>query len=147
MDRVLNDPRVREASALAGRYLIVDNAPAVRQALIMAIRSIRPRAQFVEASTGKECLDAAAKAAFDAIFTGMRLTDGEPALPCILQLMDAEPGRPVLLCTVMPQNHPEVIEALSSGAAAYLPKPVSMADIRMALERIDERTGRRRRIL
>ncbi len=106
------------------KFLIVDNAPAVRISLCTHVLEAEHLAEIKECETGKEALALIATWRPNVIFTGMGLANGEKGLPLVAEILRSDPKATVVLCTSMPLSHPDVAEALSLGAFAHLPKPV-----------------------
>ncbi|MEA3202875.1 MAG: Response regulator receiver domain [Thermoplasmata archaeon] len=129
------------------RFLLVDNAAAVRLTLADQLRVVcGANLEVQHAESGKEALAACARQAFDAVFIGLGLAGGERGLPAVEAILGAHPRLPLILCTSMPREHPDVAAALSAGAVAYLPKPTRADTVRKALEGVPSIAGHLRRI-
>lgn len=128
------------------RYLIVDNAPAVRLALKRHILEVEHFADVKEAESGKAAMAICAEWHPNIVFTGMGLANGEKGLPFVVHLLEQDPTATVILCTSMPKEHPDVAEALSVGAFSYLPKPVRAEAVRHVLNEFSSERGGLRRV-
>src|ERR1051326_5066274 len=115
------------------RFLIVDNAPAVRLALAKNLTEYDPLCEIKEAETVAQAVAAMQGWKPSVIFTGMGLASGGKGLHLVEEVLRRDPKQTVVLCTSMPQDHPEVAEALSMGAFAYLPKPVRHDAVRRVM--------------
>ena len=128
------------------RFLIVDNAAAVRMALAKHIMEIEHFAEVKEATTTRDALAIVAAWRPNLIFTGMGLADAERGLPLVAELLRRDPSASIVLCTSMPITHADVAEALSLGAFAYLPKPVRGEALRHVIDEWSSERGGLRRV-
>lgn len=115
-------------------FLLVDDSATVRLVLRRALEAASPGCRVVEATTHEQAI-----AAFDAdapalTFLDMRLGPFEGGTSTLKALLAADPGARVVLATGLAREDPEVVEAVSAGAFAYLRKPVRAEDIRATLE-------------
>lgn len=133
-------PRVR-------KFLLVDNAAAVRLALAGQVEVVVGKnIQVRHAETGAQAMAAIRLEKPDCIFIGMGLASGERGAPVVEQILQAHPDLPVIVCTSLPREHPDVGQALSAGAVAFLPKPTREDTVRKALEGVPKIAGHLRRI-
>lgn len=82
----------------------------------------------------------------DLVFLGMVLAGDDRGITALRAMLRSRPERPVVLCTSLPENHPDVVQAVSLGAFASIPKPVVPAQVRHALMQVRAYHGRFRSI-
>src|SRR5690349_19592209 len=128
------------------QFLIVDNAPAVRMALAKNLTEFDPLCEIKEAETIAQALALTQDWRPSVVFTGMGLAGGDRGIKLVEELLRRDPKQTIVLCTSMPKEHPEVGEALSMGAFAYLPKPVRHEAVRHVMNEYSEERGGLRRI-
>ncbi|MES2153805.1 MAG: response regulator [bacterium] len=128
------------------KYLIVDNAQAVRMVLARHILEHEHVAEIKEAESGKEALALISTWRPNVIFTGMGLANGEKGLPFVDAVLRRDPTQTIILCTSMPLAHPDVAEALSLGAFAHMPKPVRADAVHHVLNDFAMERGGLRRV-
>jgi DNA-binding response OmpR family regulator len=90
----------------------------------------RPRVVY----TGSEALEALAVDPPDLVVADLRLPGGVSGLDVVRHARHLERRIPVILCTAHASDQTRQ-EALEAGAAAYLPKPFSLAELRAAIDR------------
>ena len=128
------------------RILIVDNSPSVRLALRKEIAAVEHGAEVRERDRVGPALEDDASWRPDVVFLGMILAGDERGITALHAMLRSRPERPVILCTGLPQDHPDVVEAVSLGAFASIPKPVVPAQVRHTLMQVRAYTGRFRSI-
>ena len=105
------------------RFLIIDDHPLFREALHAAVRSAYPEADTMEAHSITEALDLlAAQPAYDLALLDLTMPDVH-GFDGLLQLRTRYPRLPVVVVS----GHEEqkiIAEALSYGAAGYIPKSI-----------------------
>ncbi len=113
------------------RILVVDDEPNLLDMLVDFCDDIDVSA--IPAENGTQALEKAASEKPDAITVDMRMPD-MTGLDVILKLKENETTQniPVFLCTADGKLHEE--EALKRGAAKVIPKPVTRASLKQALE-------------
>jgi two-component system NtrC family response regulator len=84
--------------------------------------------------TGSEALEALAVDPPDLVVADLRLPGGISGLDVVRHARQLERRIPVILCTAHASDQSRE-DALEAGAAAYLPKPFSLADLRKAIDR------------
>lgn len=103
------------------RFLIIDDHPLFREALHAAVRSAYPEAETVEAHSISETLDLlAAQPAYDLALLDLSMPDVQ-GFDGLLQLRTRHPRLPVVVVSGH-EDHKIIAEALSYGAAGYIPK-------------------------
>lgn len=103
------------------RFLIIDDHPLFRDALHAAVRSSYPDADTVEAHSLSEALDRlAANPAYDLALLDLSMPDVQ-GFDGLLQLRTRHPRLPVVVVSGH-EEHKIISEALSYGAAGYIPK-------------------------
>jgi DNA-binding NarL/FixJ family response regulator len=117
------------------RFLIVDDHPLFREALHSALRTAYPDVDTAEARTIAEALThLAAPVPFDLALLDLNMPDVQ-GFEGLLQLRTRHPRLPIVV--VSGHEEPRVIaEALSYGAAGFIPKSVRKADLAEAIRSV-----------
>lgn len=111
--------------------LIVDDSAGMRLALRKEIEKITTVPTIVEASNGREVLDALGMMQFDAIFLDINMPDLD-GLTCLQMMRDSSEHTPVIMCTAN-ADAARIRHARDSGASAYIVKPVTAMKIMEAV--------------
>jgi len=128
------------------RFLVVHGIADVRRTLVKQIAAAEPKAEVKESSWGHEGLQIDAAWQPDAVFIGLIFANDAPDVSTLRSLIEARPARPVVLCTVLPREDPNVVQALSLGAVAYVPQPMPPGALRETLAILEPMIGGRRRV-
>ena len=120
--------------------LIVDDEPAVREALTSALA---PRYKVLAARNGAQALEIAAQHALDLVLLDYLLPDGS-GLALLHDIQRISPAVPIVLMTGF-GSEDVAVESFRSGVRDYLKKPFSIPDLVARVEKILEaaRTGAR----
>jgi len=117
------------------RFLIIDDHPLFREALGNAVRLAHPQAEIVEAVSIADALHVlASDPAIDLALLDLTLPDAT-GFSGFLQLRASHPRLPVAIVSSEEDQH-VVREALSLGAAGYLPKSTSKRELTASIERV-----------
>jgi len=126
--------------------LIVDDSATIRHVLVDHIRGARKGiADIYEAADPTAAMQMFRDKEPDVVFLDMMMAGDDPKNPDgkdaaglgVLKSMLAEkPDIPIVIVTGMSGSQPELVEAISLGAAAALRKPVSGDDIRRVLDHL-----------
>lgn len=128
------------------RYLLVDDSPTVRLTLAAAIRNARKGvADIKEAGDAKAAISEFAAHRPDVVFLDMMLP-GESGLKVLERMLQTNPSAKVVLVTGLASDHPDVVQAIASGAFGYLQKPARTDAVRKVLNDIETEAGRFSRI-
>ncbi|WP_333794316.1 response regulator transcription factor [Hyphomicrobium sp.] len=115
------------------RFLIVDDHPLFREALRLAIQSVYPEAETVEAASiaaAQEKL--ASEPPFDLLLLDLSMP-GTRGFDGLIELRAARPKQPILV--VSAHEDPRIIhEAMTCGAAGYISKSVKKRDLAEAIQ-------------
>ena len=124
-------------SSDVARLLIVDDHPLFREALTSAVQMEYPRAEAVEARSIGEALELLGSSQpFDLALLDLNIP-GVHGFEGLLQLRTRHPHLPVVV--VSGHEEPKVIaEALSYGAAGFIPKSVRRAELAKAIRAVME---------
>lgn len=122
-------------SSQAVRFLIIDDHPLFRDALHSAVRMAYPDVDTVEARSIPEGLEIlAGPQPFDLALLDLNMP-GVHGFEGLLQLRTRHPHLPVVV--VSGHEEPKIIsEALSYGAAGFIPKSVRKADLADAIKSV-----------
>jgi two-component system, NtrC family, response regulator AlgB len=115
--------------------LVVDDEPNIRATLAMCLESLG--CEVHRAAGAREALVAVEATAFDIAFVDVRLgpADGLQLLP---ELVQRSPRLDVVMITAYASIE-SAVEAIKAGAADYLAKPFTPAQIRHVVERLRKR--------
>jgi DNA-binding NarL/FixJ family response regulator len=121
----------------AVRFLIIDDHPLFREALHSAVRMAYPDVDTIEArSIGEAMVLLGGAAAFDLALLDLSMPDVH-GFEGLLQLRTHHPRLPVVV--VSGHEDPRVIsEALSYGAAGFIPKSARKDDLAVAIRSVME---------
>lgn len=117
------------------RFLIVDDHPLFREALQSAVTSAYPEVETAEARSIAEALEIlAADAGFDLCLLDLNMP-GVQGFDGFLQLRTRYPRLPIVV--VSGHEEPRIVsEALSYGAAGFIPKSARKADLAGAIKSV-----------
>jgi DNA-binding NarL/FixJ family response regulator len=116
-------------------FLIIDDHPLFREALGNAVRLAHPDAQIFEAMSIEEALHVlAAEQGIDLALLDLTLPDAT-GFSGFIRLRETYPRLPVAIVSSDEDQH-IVREALSLGAAGYLPKSTSKRELAVSIERV-----------
>jgi DNA-binding NarL/FixJ family response regulator len=125
---------MNQATKMTG-FLIIDDHPLFREALGNAVRLTHPDARIVEAMSIKGALNIlAAEPAIDLALLDLFLPD-TTGFSGFLRLRESYPRLPVAIVS-SEEDQQIVREALSLGAAGYLPKSTSRSELSLSIERL-----------
>ncbi|MFA6154358.1 response regulator [Mesorhizobium sp.] len=121
----------------SARFLIIDDHPLFREALHSAVRMAYPEVDTVEARSITEALDLLAGIKpFDLALLDLSMPDVH-GFEGLLQLRTRYPRLPVVI--VSGHEEPKIIsEALSYGAAGFIPKSSRKSDLANAIRSVME---------
>ncbi|WP_315920012.1 response regulator transcription factor [Mesorhizobium sp. SP-1A] len=127
------------AATESARFLIIDDHPLFREALHSAVQITYPEVDTVEARSISEALDLLAEAkTFDLALLDLSMPDVH-GFDGLLQLRTRHPRLPVLI--VSGHEDAKIIsEALSYGAAGFVPKSARKDDLAAAIRSVMEGT-------
>jgi DNA-binding NarL/FixJ family response regulator len=116
-------------------FLIIDDHPLFREALGHAVRLSHPDARILEAQSIKGALQIlSSEQDIDLVLLDLFLPDAT-GFSGFLRLRETSPRLPVAI--VSSEEDPQVVrEALSLGAAGYLPKSTSKSELSLSIERV-----------
>ncbi len=124
-----------ERSATGLRVLVVDDERNIRTTLQVCLEA---DGCFVrDAASGEAALEVLRRSPFDLAFVDLRL-GAESGLELLPRLLAERPGLDVVVITAY-ATFETAVEAVKRGAADYLPKPFSPAQIRHVVERTVQR--------
>lgn len=128
---MINDAPAASPGGQKSTVLVVDDDPASRAYLADALEGLGCRV--LQAAEGGAALRALTEDRPDLIFTDLMMP-GMDGLEFLALARTHVPGLPLVLVTACDQGE-AATEAIGSGAAAFLRKPVSLADLATVLER------------
>ncbi|MGO9357216.1 MAG: response regulator [Xanthobacteraceae bacterium] len=116
-------------------FLIIDDHPLFREALGNAIRLAHPEARILETMSIQGALNILSSGEeIDLALLDLTLPDAV-GFSGFLRLREAYPRLPVAIVSSHDEEH-VILEALSLGAAGYLPKSTSKREIALSIERL-----------
>ena len=124
------------------RVLVVDDERNIRTTLTMCLEA---DGCFVrDAASGEAALEALRHGSFELAFVDLRL-GSESGLDLLPRMLAERPGLDVVVVTAY-ATFDTAVEAVKRGAADYLPKPFTPAQIRHAVERVVARRAMAARV-
>lgn len=130
---------IREPDRGPVGVLVVDDEEPIRNALRRFLT--QEKYEVHTASTGAEALAAVQQHRVGCILLDLRLPD-EPGTDLVLQLLDADPDLAILVLTAV-NDAATAAMCLQRGALDYLVKPVDLADLLRAVQRVLRRRDAR----
>jgi DNA-binding NarL/FixJ family response regulator len=124
---------VKPREGVMTSFLIIDDHPLFREALGNAVRLALPEAQIFEATSIDDALHIlASEQGIDLALLDLSLPDAT-GFSGFLRLRESHPRLPVAIVSSEEDQH-VVREAISLGAAGYLPKSTSKRELAMSIE-------------
>lgn len=132
---------------VAVKYLIVDDSETVRFFLGVALRTVDTQSPTVlEAENRADASRIFREQSPDIVFVETKVgADSGHAI--MADLFDANRAACVVVCSGRGADHPEVREAISRGAFAFLPKPIRLDTVRRTLREVESEIAGLGRIL
>jgi NtrC-family two-component system response regulator AlgB len=124
------------------RVLVVDDDRNIRATLRLCLEGAGCAA--VEASSAEAAVEAVEREAFDLAFLDLRLREAS-GLDVLPRLLAARAGLEVVVITAY-ATFDTAVEAMRRGAADYLPKPFTPAQIRHVVDQVAARRAMARRV-
>src|SRR5215468_1848001 len=122
--------------------LVIDDEKNIRTTVAMCLEDMG--CQVTGAPSAEAARAALASRAFDIAFLDLRLGNAN-GLDLLPELLASRPGLAVVVVTAY-ATIDTAVEAIRRGAADYLPKPFTPAQIRHAVEQVAERQRLTRRL-
>lgn len=131
---------------LSGKVLLVDDAPAVRDALRAALLRLGVDAEdILVADTAESARESFQEHRPPVIFMDIDL-DGDKGDEVAVEILEADPATKIIVMTGMDLSDRRVRNAVSAGAYEVMQKPLRLARIREVLDLIDSEDKGFRRI-
>lgn len=128
---------VMDVIATMARFLIIDDHPLFREALHSTVQMAYPDVETVEARTLEEALALlSGGASFDLALLDLNIP-GVQGFDGLLQIRTRHPRLPVVVVSGIEDSR-IVSEALSYGAAGFIPKSVRKSDLAAAIRDVME---------
>jgi two-component system KDP operon response regulator KdpE len=112
-------------TATRAHILIVDDEPAIRQALRVTLRS--SGFDVAEASTGEQAVELVRSEGYDAVLLDMNMP-GMGGMSACREIRLRAPSLPILMLTIR-DSQEDKIEAFEAGADDYVTKPFHMREL------------------
>ena len=120
-----------------GKALVVDDEVSLHEVLK---RVLEPAGYSVTlAPGGKKALEAASRESFDLVLLDIRMP-GFSGLDVLRSLLDTAPDMSVIMVTGV-IDAATAVEAMRIGAYDYVMKPFSLDELRVRVEKAEEREG------
>jgi two-component system, NarL family, invasion response regulator UvrY len=116
------------------RILLVDDHAVVRQGLKQILEGAIAGTVFGETANGEEAARMVEEADWDAVILDLSLP-GKSGLETLKELRRVRPRLPVLVLSMYPEEQ-FAVRALRAGAAGYLPKKTTAADLVAAVRSV-----------
>ena len=120
------------------RYLLADDERPARSDLRQILSDLVPEAQFHEASSGEEAIEAMGGPPYDALFLDMDLGDMQ-GTTVAYAARKLQPGVPVVFATAYSDY---AVKAFEMGAVDYILKPFDPGRIAKTVERLRRKEER-----
>ena len=117
------------------RILVADDEDLDRELMLETLRAILPEAQICTASNGREACDLIESDSFDAVFSDLRMPQGDGLK--VLARARAMDGPDVVIITG-DGDIPTAVQAMKSGCFDYLLKPISADQVEAVLTKLRE---------
>lgn len=125
------------ATDTTARFLIIDDHPLFREALHSAVSMAYPKVETIEATTVAEALETLKGGApFDLALLDLNIP-GVQGFDGLLQIRTSHPRLPVVIVSGHEDNR-IISQALSYGAAGFIPKSSRKADLASAIRDVME---------
>ncbi|MBX3570789.1 MAG: response regulator transcription factor [Mesorhizobium sp.] len=125
------------ATDTTARFLIVDDHPLFREALHSAVSMAYPKVETIEATTVADALEVLKGGApFDLALLDLNIP-GVQGFDGLLQIRTSHPRLPVVIVSGHEDNR-IISQALSYGAAGFIPKSSRKADLASAIRDVME---------
>ena len=125
------------ATDMTARFLIIDDHPLFREALHSAVSMAYPKVETIEATTVAEALETLKGGApFDLALLDLNIP-GVQGFDGLLQIRTSHPRLPVVIVSGHEDNR-IISQALSYGAAGFIPKSSRKADLASAIRDVME---------
>src|SRR5215510_12427941 len=128
-------PLIPVPPARAWEVLVVDDEKNIRATLTLCLEGMGCKVTAVSSAEG--AVTALGRQAFDLAFLDLRLGEAN-GLDLLPRLLAEAPDLAVVVITAY-ATFDTAVEAIKRGAVDYVPKPFTPAQIRHALDRIEER--------
>jgi DNA-binding NtrC family response regulator len=126
--------------------LVVDDSRTIRLAMAQAIRAAWGKdVEILGADDDETAWQTFLGRDVDVVFVDMVMpgeTETAVGLELLRDMTEEKPRVPVVVVSALPRDHPILVQALSFGAIATLPKPVRPDDVRRVLEGIRSKDTR-----
>ena len=126
--------------------LVVDDSRTIRLALAQAIRNAWGReVEILGAEDDETAWKTFLNRDLDVVFVDMVMpgeTETAVGLELLRDMTEEKPRVPIVVVSALPPNHPVLVQAISFGAVAHLPKPVRPEEVRRVLDSIRSRDTR-----
>jgi NtrC-family two-component system response regulator AlgB len=124
------------------RVLIVDDEPLVRESIAICLSDFGH--EVTQTISSDHARVAVARRRFDMVLLDMRLND-DSGLDLIPELLQADPSLSIVLMTGFGSVE-SAVEAMRRGAFDYIHKPIAPAELRLLVQRVEERRALGRQV-
>lgn len=126
--------------------LVVDDSPTVRLMISSNLRRIKESHDVIEASEPDKAMDLFARERPDVVFLDMKLGPEMAGLQLLRRMLALKPMTHIVVISGLSPEHPDIVDAMSEGAFAFLRKPVRSDVLESLMRDIEKEGGHLRRV-
>lgn len=126
--------------------LVVDDSPTVRLMISTNVRRIKEAHEVLEAADPEKAMEIFTRDRPDVVFLDMKLGPHMAGLELLRKMLALKPMTHIVIISGMSAEHPDIVDALSEGAFAFLRKPVRSDTLESLLRDIEKEGGHLRRV-
>lgn len=126
--------------------LVVDDSPTVRLMISANIRRIKEAHDVIEANEPEKAMEIFSRDRPDVVFLDMKLGSQMAGLDLLRRMLALKPMTHIVIISGLSPEHPDIVDAMSEGAFAFLRKPVRSDVLESLLRDIEKEGGHLRRV-
>lgn len=110
------------------------------------VRRIKEAHEVLEAADSEKAMEIFTRDRPDVVFLDMKLGSQMAGLELLRKMLALKPMTHIVIISGMSPEHPDIVDALSEGAFAFLRKPVRSDVLESLLRDIEKEGGHLRRV-